>query len=54
MNAVPTQVRDNIATAARRYGLTDANVKIMLEDARKAPVSTSRAYAAIVRSLVKR
>ncbi len=53
MNAVPTQVRNDIAAVARRYGLTDANVKIMLEDARKAPVSTSRTYAAIVRSLVK-
>lgn len=54
MNAVPAQVRDHIATVAKRYSLTEANVKIMIEDARKAPVSTSRAYAAIVRSLVKR
>lgn len=54
MNAVPAKVRDHIAVVAKLNGLTQANVKIMIGDARKAPVSTSRAYAAIVRSLVKR
>lgn len=53
MNAVPKETSDNIDIVARHYGLTEANVKIMLDDARIAPIKTANTYAAIVRSLEK-
>jgi hypothetical protein len=51
MNAVPKETRDLIDIVAKHYGLPEANKKIMLDDARSAPVKTAKTYAAIVQSL---
>lgn len=53
MNKIPKQTRDNIDIVAKHYGLSEANKKFMLEDARCAPVKIGNTYAAIVRSLEK-